>query len=235
MIGSFYGRWLAVNLMAIIFIIIAILTYGSWFYFDLFAIAVFTMALLLTRFQINIASTILVITLGRAVEFISFSILSAEMPVTIIIYAITAGTLVYCKSDKLINFVLPVFIACIASEIFWKITHYQSPQLFFSWLVISIGLLTRKFLILRPYLVHKLIGKIGDYSRLDWKLRKVYGLAIIIESTKLIEYLVRHVTNESPLIVYTAYPIIMHGLSCFCLWMVYRYTIELTAHKKMIA
>ena len=235
MIVNFYGRWLAVNLVAIVFFIIAVTTYGRWFYFDLFAIAVFAIALLITRFQINIAATILVITLGRLIEFISFSVLSDQWPISTATYAITACTIIYCKTDKLTRFIFPIFMICIICEIYWHTTHYQSPQLFFSWLVISIGLLIRKFLILRPYVVNKLIGKNSEYSRLDWNLRKVYGLAIIIESTKLIEYLVRHLTTVKPLIVYNAYPIIMHGLSCMCLWMVYLYTIQLSAPKKMIA
>lgn len=235
MILGFYGRKVLLNTMAVVFISLTILTYGPWYYFDLFAIAVFIIALILTNFQINIAATIIVLTIGRLIEFITFSYVIDNLATQAIIYSLSVITIYHCKTDKLIVLITSILTACLVSQIYWQTSHYQAPQLFFSWLVISIALLTRKFLLLRPFIIYQLIGRTGDYSRLDWHLRKIYGLAIIIELSKLIEYLARHLTTIKPLIIYTSYPIIMHALSCLCLWLVYKYALELTSPSKMIA
>lgn len=235
MIFSFYSKRLATNIIALTFACLAVFTYGRWHYFDIFAIGVFTSALFISRFNINTTATITIIVTGRLIETLAFYFIQNTLLAKACIYVMSLLVLYIARHDK---FFLPsviIFVLCIVSEQWWYQIDYPAPEIFYSMLTVAISLVVRQMLIVRPYIVYHLTGKSADFTRLDWHLAKIYGLAIMLESIYVAEYLIRHIIHINVTFIYAVYPILMHALGAFTLYLIFKYVLETRMKNKMIA
>lgn len=235
MILSFYSKRLVINLSALTFACFAVFTYGRWHYFDIFAIFVLLSALLISRFNINIAATIIIIAAGRLLETIAFYFITNMWYTKAAVYLIVLFTLFYSRHDKLFTLSFITFALCIAAEQWWYHIDYPAPEIFYSMLTIAISLVVRKLLIIRPYLVYQVTGKNADFTRVDWHIARVYSIAIMLESAYVLEYIVRHTIGLHITTIYSLYPILMHALGSFTLYLIFRYVLEMRLPNKMKA
>jgi hypothetical protein len=235
MITSFYSKRIAINLTAATFACLAVFTYGRWHYLDIFSICVLSAVLIFSRFNVNIVATVIIIVSGRLLETMAFYLITNTWYSKATVYLIVLFTLFHSRHDKLFTLSFITFALCIAAEQWWYHIDYPAPEIFYSMLTIAIGLVVRKLLIIRPYLVYQVTGKNADFTRVDWHIAKVYGFAIMVEVAYISEYIIRHTTSLSPTIIYALYPMIMHAFSSLILWLLFKFVMDEKLENKMKA
>jgi hypothetical protein len=166
--------------------------------------------------------SLLIILIGHGLSFVLFNAHQNNLPWNVSCYLISICTLYFCrvhlpkhiannthkksKANQLILISAAFLFISILSEVYWAITKYENaPAISWSWLVICIYFWQRKLLNIRPILILKYTKLKATFSELDYSLRVYCGIPIVIELCKILEYIVRHTTSYSPLLIYNSY------------------------------
>lgn len=198
--------------IAALFFVFAILTFGNGPAFDALSLLIVILAAFYFRKNINVLSTLYLILFTRILGHLLFLASSNILPWKVAAYGLTLVCIIWFKNDKLRNIVGPILITTVAIEWHWYVIGYDSPEVYWSFILIGCNIAFRSALLLKPVLMSTYLNIEADFSRLDWVLHKIYGWIIIAESLNVIEYLARHTTSYSGVYYYHAYPYIMHTL-----------------------
>jgi hypothetical protein len=205
-----------------LFIAIGIITFGKPDYFDRLFIGVLIFTAAVCRKNINIVSILVIILLQRLIEESAWSWLQNIYIIRELIYCIALATVVYLWFDPISKLASAVLILLIGAEIYWYITDYPAPELYWHTTLLLTNLLTRYMIFSRTSIVeHYFPGK-GESTNLDWAIYKLCAVAAVIQCLALVEYLIRHLLGfNQVLIVYQSYVFLVHSIAIFVIWVTF--------------
>lgn len=225
------------NLLAVLFLTIALLTFGYAQYFDRLFI-LFLLALIVFNIKnANIISIALIFLFERFFEEVVF-FFSTYLYIKPLIYLSSLWLIKMFWYDPLIRrVILPTIITCILCEIYWFITNYSAPRIHSYIAMLLLNMITRHLIFLRVPLFNQLhaIALIKNIVTQPLKQTSVdlplYTLAmvnILVVIAMIAEYLIRHLTGLTPLFIYKYYPYIMQLLAAVTLFLLANFVVKST-------
>ncbi|WP_340677562.1 hypothetical protein [Paraglaciecola sp.] len=197
-------------------------------------LATLSFCIIAYRHDQDVVSCLSFILIARSLALLLFLVSSNLLIWKIVGYALAAFCIVRFNRDPLAKFIIPIWVAAVASEIYWYLTDYQGPEIYWSFILISFNLATRYLLIVRFVLVPQYFNKPATPIRLDWYLKVLHLLPIVVECVYVFEYLVRHLTNTTPLYIYHAYPYIMHSIGMSTIFAVFYFSYTAKQEKTLL-
>lgn len=134
------------------------------------------------------------------------------------IYVFCFYALFRCRHDNLAKYLaLPVFGVVIVAELYWYTTGYNAPQTHYYCALIAVNLIIRDLIWQRTE-----IFKVSDVSAIDIDFKYYFTLGVFssVIGVMLIEYLIRHITSFSPMWAYQLYPLFMHLINFYILFLI---------------
>jgi hypothetical protein len=205
-----------------LFVLLGILTFGNGWAFDNIHIGMLIFTGIICRKDINVVSVVILLLLQLIWESLAWQYLINENFVKIILYMCAFGMMYYLRHDWVVKIILPTLILVIVSEIYWYLTHYSAPEIYWHiWIMVS-NLLVRYLIFIRVGIVDNYFPEKGLSVNLDWVIYKLSVFIIIIQATMILEYLLRHITGlSSMLFVYYSYSYLVHGIATIAVWAIF--------------
>jgi hypothetical protein len=202
-----------------LFIALGVLTFGNASLFDGLFIAVLLFAGIVCRKNINIVSLLVIIVIDRLLQELAWFGLSSNDLLKELLYILTLVVLLVVRYDPLVKIIFPIIMLVIGAEIYWYVTDYPAPQLYWYITLLLSCLVTRFMIFSRLDWVEKFFPNKSQSINLDWIFYKLIGTTSIILSAMLLEYLVRHVFNFAQVtVIYYSYPYLVHAIATFSVW-----------------
>tara|TARA_R110002167_G_scaffold3583_4_gene17370 strand:- start:11139 stop:11867 length:729 start_codon:yes stop_codon:yes gene_type:complete len=223
------------SLLAVIFLTIALLTFGYAQYFDRLFIIFLLSLIFFNIHNANIISIALIFLLERFFEEIIF-FSSSYLFIKPLIYLLSLWLIKLFWYDKLIRrIILPTVLMCIIGEIYWYLIDYNAPRMHSYIAMLMLNMVTRHLIFLRIPIFKKFqtLSFIKNIVRLPLKHTSVdiqlYSLAmvnILVVVIMIVEYLLRHLTSLEPLFIYNFYSETVHVLSATTLFLIVNFIIK---------
>lgn len=213
------------TLLIAIFCILGILSFGYPSYFDNVFIAVLFGLIACYRLNPDLASIGVILLIVRIVNELLFAFDGSYQK--LIFYLASLLIVFKFKFDKQISMLLvPLLVICCGTELYWYVVNYQAPQLELYVVAIAINCWLRYLLIYRGHISNSYSNiKLSGIS-LDFDLYKLAGVANIVVTLMIAEYLIRHLTPMNPLLVYSAYSYLLQLISLLFPYLVISYIIK---------
>lgn len=225
LIKSYWIEMTVPSLLFGMFILLLYLSFGHAYYFDKLFLLVLVGLLSVFRNNKDLFYTLLLLLVARSFGEVIF-LLSDKEPFKWVYYVVSILTVSQLKYDKLVPIlVVPIIALCLTAELYWYLTDYAAPELHYYVLGLVINCLIRHFLVFKAHFKFysdlKLINKPLDYS-----LYKLNIVSSIVTCILIVEYLIRHLTQFTPMIVYDSYSYILQVISVLLLYLVVDYSIK---------
>lgn len=178
----------------------------------------------------NLLSLFLILIVSRVVgEGFALMIGSTMLLIKIGVYALTVTLALLFFYQTLSRLTLLVLAFTIPVEIYWYISNYSAPQIFFFFLVISQTIVQRYFLFMRAGYFRSW----GDMKpqNLDYNLSELLFASGSVNLVMIIEYLFRHLTGINLLVIYTVYEYLQHIITMMFVFTILLYTVS---HPKLL-
>lgn len=202
-----------------LFIAAGILTFGDSFIFDRLYIGVLIFALVVCRTNINVVSVVVIILIQLALEHLAWMFLSENYFIKCLLYSAAFWAAYSYRYDWVIKTIVPITILVSVSEVFWYVTDYPAPQIYWHIAIMISNLITRYLLFSRVSFVEDYFPGKGESINLDWIIYKLSALTIIVQALVVFEYLARHILGfSSILFIYYSYPYLIQGIGTIALW-----------------
>ena len=202
-----------------LFIAIGIITFGDADTFDRLFVGVLIFTLITCRNNIDIVTLLVIIFLQRIIQELAWATLSDGEVLKELLYSLVFVTMYALRHDPLVKWLGSVIVLALCAEIYWYLTDYPAPQLYWHLTLLISCLLTRYMIFSRLELVQKYLTRQSQSTNLDWIFYKLAGTTAIVHVAAIFEYLIRHVLGMSQvLFIYYSYPYIVHGIATFAIW-----------------
>jgi hypothetical protein len=225
------------NILAIVFLTIALLTFGYAQYFDRLFIIFLLGLILFNIHNANIISIATIFLLERFLEEIVFFSLNYPF-IKPLIYLLSLWLIKLFWYDSLIRrVILPTILACITCEIYWRFTDYKAPQIYYYIAMMSLNIITRHLIFLRVPLfkrfqsidfIQKITSQPLKQTSVDLPLYSLAMVNILVVVAMITEYITRHLTGFSPLFIYQYYPYTMQFLAVVTLFLLTNFVVKST-------
>lgn len=223
------------SLLAVLFLTIALLSFGYAQYYDrLFIIFLFGL-ICFNIHNANIISIALIFLFERSLEEIVF-FSSSYLFIKPLIYLLSLWLIKLFWYDKLIRrVILPTVIICIISEIYWCLTDYKAPRIHSYIAMLMLNMATRHLIFLRIPIFRKFqrlafikstVTQPLKHTSVDMQLYSLAMVNIVVVTTMIAEYLLRHLTPLKPLFIYNFYSETVHILSAATLFFIVNFIIK---------
>jgi hypothetical protein len=202
-----------------LFIATGILTFGTSEIFDRLFIAVLIFTAFVCRSNINVVSVVVILIIQLVWEELAWLYQQDNYVVKSILYSSSLWIVYYFRHDWVIKIILPSVVLVSAAEIYWVLSDYQAPKIYWNiWIMIS-NLFVRNLLFSRVSFVDQYFAGRGQSINLDWIIYKLSAFTIVIQALVILEYLVRHIFGVSNLLLfYYAYPYLIQGIGTISIW-----------------
>ena len=219
-----------------LFIAIGILTFGDADTFDRLFVGILIFTLIICRNNIDIVSLLAIIFLQRMIQELAWASFSDGVVLKELLYSLVIVTMYALRHDPLVKWLSCVIALAVTAEIYWYITEYPAPQLYWHLTLLLSCILTRYMIFSRLELVQKYLTRQSQSTNLDWIFYKLAGTTAIVHVAAIFEYLIRHVLGVSQaLIIYYSYPYIVHGIATFAIWATFHESYKLLLPKLLKA
>lgn len=225
-IRQYINNWIT-NILAITFLTLALLSFGYAESFDrLFIVYLIGVAVLNIK-NVNIITIIGILMIERLVEELVFFSNTLDIA-KLTTYILSMFFLRYFWYDSVVKrIVLPVIVIASVVEIYWYKIGYESPRIHFYIGMVWLNIFTRHLLFMRVPISRQLTLKNASQISLDWQLYSLSKWNIIVIVMMIIEYMTRHLSSASSLVVYNSYPYAMQLLSIATLFFITNFFIKL--------
>jgi hypothetical protein len=188
------------------------------------------------RRNIDVLSALLILFLAQVVSELGFYFYTYNLFWILLCYVAVGLSVFYCWHDKLSKITLPILVSAIFLEVFWYYSGYENkPQVSWYFLIVAINIVQRELLTLRPFILMKRTNYPAKEIILDYSLRWVCGITVVIEFFNIAEYLVRHSTKFKPVIIYYVYPNLMHFVSVLIVLAIVIFTYRSEKDRQLLA
>ncbi|KXI27612.1 hypothetical protein [Paraglaciecola hydrolytica] len=202
-----------------LFIAIGISTFGDADTFDRLFVGILIFTLIICRKNIDIVSLLAIIFIQRISQELAWVGLSDSDVLKELLYCLAIIMIYALRHDPLVKWMAIIIAMAISAEIYWNISDYPAPELFWHLILLLSCLLTRYMIFSRVDLVQRYLTRTSESTNLDWIYYKLFGTTAIVQAAAIFEYLLRHILGLSQvLVIYYAYPYIVHGIATFSIW-----------------
>lgn len=225
------------NILAVVFLTIALLSFGYAEYFDRLFIIFLLGLILFNLTNANIVSIAFIFLFERSLEELVF-FFSTYLYVKPLIYLLSLWLIRALWYDKLIKYViLPTIVTCIICELYWYTTLYSAPRIHSYIAMLMLNMITRHLIFLRVPIFKKFENLSFIKQMLSQSLKQVsvdlqlYSLArinILVIIIMIAEYLIRHLTGINSILMYEYYPYIVQSLTVAILFLLTNFLIKST-------
>jgi hypothetical protein len=204
------------------FVLLGILTFGNAGDFEKIHVGMLIFTGIICRKNINIVSVVILLVLQLLWEYLGWKILLNNEFVKIVFYLCVFGMAYYFRYDWVINIILLTLTLAVVSEIYWYLTDYSAPEIFWHILLMASNLLLRDLIFSRVGIIDSYYPNKGLSVNLDWVIYKLSAFMIIIQSLMIVEYIIRHITgNSDTLLVYYSYSYFVHAHATITVWAIF--------------
>jgi hypothetical protein len=220
MITKAYSNHIFKLVSGVFVIVIMFLTVGEKLVFD--GVLAVSLVVIAAMFRDNkdIMGVCLVVVVIHVLINAVFVFSSDGLAWRIAAYAVTIATLAVFYSDNQSKIVLGFLAISLGAEIYWFFTGYDGPEIYFSFIKISVFIAAKFFVLYRSQATKLYLKDDSSAIRLDWLVHKTLSVSVLLELSCLLEYLIRHNTDFSPMVVYYIYPYIAQFIGVFILWLI---------------
>lgn len=225
------------NILAVVFLTIALLSFGYAEYFDRLFIIFLLGLILFNLTNANIVSIAFIFLFERSLEELVF-FFSTYLYVKPLIYLLSLWLIRALWYDKLIKYViLPTIVTCIICELYWYTTLYNAPKIHFYIAMMSLNMITRHLIFLRVpifrkfqvlTLAQKVVKQPLQQTSVDLPLYTLSMINILVIFAMIAEYLIRHITTLEPLFIYNKYSQAVHLLSAATMFLITNFIVKST-------
>jgi hypothetical protein len=178
----------------------------------------------------NLLSLFFILIVSRVVgEGFALVIESTMLFIKVGAYVLTISLALLFFYQTLSRLTLLILAFTIPVEIYWYVSDYSAPQIFFFFLVISQTIVQRYFLSMRAGYFRSW----GDMKpqNLDYNLSELLFVSGIVNLIMILEYLFRHLTGINLLVIYAAYEYLQHVITMLFVFTILLYTVS---HPKLL-
>jgi hypothetical protein len=202
-----------------LFVAAGIFTFGNALVFDRLFLGVIAFTAILCRQNVNVLSLTLIIFLQQIIEELAWLYLSSDYQIKVFIYMVGFWMVYHLWHDWTSRLLLTCTALAASAEVYWFVTEYKPPQMFWYVFIIMMCMSVRHLIFLRVNIVEIYISKKAKSINLDWVLYKVNALIIIAQAIVLFEYCLRHVLGlQNALFAYYSLTYVIHALLTVLIW-----------------
>ncbi|WP_254700737.1 hypothetical protein [Paraglaciecola mesophila] len=211
-----------------LFIAAGILTFQNPAAFDILFIAILIFTASICKNDTDVLGVITIILLLRALDETVWFFINGNVETKFLLYSFGLGISYYLRHDWAAKLLLVVTLIISAIEIYWFITEYPPPEIYWNVALIIVTLIARNLIFSRVSITESWFNLSSKSINLDWTIFRLYGLSLIVQVLVVLEYLIRHLTN-SPQVVffYYANPYIMQVISMLAIWVTFQESYKL--------
>ncbi|WP_281559822.1 hypothetical protein [Thalassomonas sp. RHCl1] len=212
-----------------------IITFDNARLFDWLYFAILAFVILLSRKNINIAGIVLILILGKFADEAGWHLLADNLPSRLFVYLSLLTTLVIIKEEEYRKPVAILFFLALCSEIFWFVSDYGGPEIYWHLIEINILILLRHYLFVRVFFTSRLFPGLSKSLELDVEVHDVMTAFMFIHALTVLEYLVRHLFGLDIKLVWSFNAVIFHVLKVYLVYVILHGSAQLSLANKLNA
>jgi hypothetical protein len=229
------GRLIRSEINAILFmisiVVVCILGFVSFDNPNMFSNAFVALMIILCmvhKGNHNLITLFLILVMSRMMSageaaLVGMEAFSSSILLKVVVYSLATTVAFIFRYQMLSKLLFASLLIVIPAEVYWYYTGYPAPMIHIFYMGVTQTILVRYALLTRPVLFHSW-GEVKP-TNLDFKMSKFFFLTAIINLAMVFEYLVRHLTDYYPLIIYSAYEYLQHSASVLMIIVVLFYTV----------
>ncbi len=227
-------------ILAVVFLAAGLITFGNALVFDRLYIGILLFACWLCRSEWNLLSIIAIIALERVVEEMAWITLTNEYMIKLPLYCLCTY-LIYKFCQGSFRWYCFFCISLVfGSEIYWLLTNYLAPEIYWDVYYLAQTLLTRWLFVHRCFLLGNLTAErfpgTAKSLELDYLLANLMTGYAILSSFQILEYLLRHSLGFHDIAyIHASYPYVAHSFSIFILFSIFLNSIRFRQVNSIIA
>lgn len=223
-----YLTWFINGLIGLAFVLLGYYTFGNALLFDRLFLLCLIFAGVFCRKDVNILSVVIIIFAGRMLDEAAYQLLeNPDLLLKIMIYPLLAYAIYRFKDDELFNLAIVALAMCLSAETYWLAIGYQPPDIMWSMFGITLNMTVRHALIFRLFVIEKFFPDKAEDIMIDFIIRLVAGIHVIVGALMIVEYLVRHLGIANPLYIYSSYGYISQAIAVVTMWALFHQTYQL--------
>ena len=213
----------------------AIYTYGNGILFSQLYLGTLAFIAILCYRDINILGVLALSVIVHLIINIAWLFISDALLNKALIYLMLMITLWLLKEEDHRSYITAILAASLLSELYWFITDYNAPRLHWYCLLINLNMLLRHFLLTRVFITSHFFPKYSQSLHLDFALRNLVLLYIILHELMILEYLLRHLLGWDITLIWELSSYLFHGLSTYAIWLIATEGAKIISAKLFIA
>jgi len=221
--------------LAGLLIAMGIITFGNARLFDWLYFAILAFVILLSRKDINIAGIVLILILAKFADETGWHLLEDNLISRIIVYLGLLATLVIIEEEEYRKPVAILFFLALCSEIYWYVSEYGGPEIYWHMLEINILILVRHYLFMRVFFTTRFFPGLSKSLGLDVEVHDVMTAFMFIHALTVLEYLVRHLFGLDIILVWSYNAVIFHMLKVYLVYVILHGSAQLSLGNKLNA
>lgn len=142
------------------------------------------------------------------------------------------------RYDRLIWVAVGTLLSLVLAEIYWFVTDYETPMVYWHLVILFQTLIVRHFIFFRPTIMAKMFPEWRGIRWIytDLQIYQLMSVYVVIELMRLAEYYIRHILGFSDVVVvYTLYPYAVQIIACVVIWIVLNEAIRITKERYFVA
>jgi hypothetical protein len=128
-----------------------------------------------------------------------------------------------------------LFLLSLLSELYWAITDYSAPEIYWYLFELNLEVLVRHYLFMRVFFTSNLAPNKSKSLDLDINIHDLITLFLFVNGLIILEFLMRHVLAVDITVMWLVNPYILHGLSIYMVYLILNGSVQLTLSSKLNA
>ncbi|WDE04794.1 hypothetical protein SG34_026355 [Thalassomonas viridans] len=221
--------------LAGLLIAMGIITFDNARLFDWLYFAILAFVILLSRKNINIAGIVLIIILAKFADETGWHLLGDNLLSRLLVYLSLLATLAIIKEEEYRKPVAVLFVLALGAEIYWLVSGYQGPEIYWHVLEINILILVRHYLFMRVFFTSRLFPGLSKALTLDVEVHDIMTAFMFIHALTILEYLARHLFGLDIKLVWLFNAVIFHVLKVYLVYVILHGIAQLSLANKLNA
>lgn len=216
--------------------VLGYLTFGHNELFDLVFMATLFLLIILNRRLANVWTAFAIVLFVWMIDKALFYLTTSHLLLDALVYIAMLALLLKFRVRHFKAPLLALLLVTVIAEGYWRVTSYDNkPDMYFYWSYVLTLVIAKVALELRTLWIERVFDVETDFTTLDPQLAYLFGVFLVIEIANIIEYLVRHLTDASPMLVYTYYTEAKHAIGVLLLFYALTYIIQLRQSQRIKA
>lgn len=229
--NKYYSSKIATVVLACFAVIYGVTTFGNPLLFDRVYIIVIIGTAYFLRKNPDVLGVMIILAVSHLMQDLVhyWNLEENTNLVKILVYCCVLGTIYQLWYDSLNKLALAIVTLAVSAEIYWLVTGYNAPNIYWYVFLVNQNLFIRHVLLNRTAYYREYLLVKGTPTVLDYAIEKVSLWFVVIDSIMIIEYLTRHVLKFDLLIMYNTFEYFVQAIGVYVIWLIireYQYLLE---------